>query len=162
MSSFDRVIELVNEKNNVTYALSDQTVSLVDMVPDPQSTHNTRVTMRSVPRGGYTGQVDLFYTRANLTALGTLELVQEQPFGFVEMLGIINRMKGSQVGPDDFTNTGLPAIDTGVITLLTLSAKDTSLGWIGNTQVTILIGLPAAAPDFDDFWKTQVGALFAQ
>lgn len=162
MSSFDRVLELVNEKNNVTYPLTEESVTLVDMVVDSQSTHNTRVTMRSIPRQGYTGQVDLFYTRSNLSALGTIELVQEPAFGYEDMLGAINRMKGSQVAPDDFTNTGLPQIDTGIITTLILSAKASSLGWIGNTQIKILIGIPDSAPSFDDFWNNQIGPMFAQ
>lgn len=163
MSSFDRVIELVKEKNQPTYPLNPNSVSLNNVVVESSSTHNTRVTMRarSGTGGGYSGQVDLFYTRANLTALGEIAFWREQPYSYEEIFMLINQQKIAQMGPEDFTNDGLPVMENGVVTTFLLSATDGSLGWMGNTQVTLLQGIPATAPELNDFWTNEVGKLFA-
>lgn len=161
MSSFDRILELVNEKNIPTYTLNDTNVQLSNLVVDnPDNTHNTRVTMKSVPGGGYVGEVELFYTRANLSSLGALEFVQEPPFTYDQLLGLIARTKNANMGSDDFTNGTLPAMDTGVVTAFVLSAKSGSLGWLGNTQVKLLTGIPDEAPALYDFLMNNVATLF--
>lgn len=163
MSSFDRILEMVTEKNVPTYPLSDQNVTLNVPTVESASTHNTRVTMRAKAHigDGYTGQVDLFYTRVNLTTLGTLAFWREQPFIYEELFALINQAKVAQMGPEDFTNDGLPVMENGVTYKFILSAKDESLAWLGNTQVTLLQGIPAEAPGLNDFWTNQVAALFA-
>lgn len=152
MSSTDRILQMVKERNHPTYPLTLDTVALNDLALENNTAYNTRVTMRG--KGGltgYSGQVDLFYTRVSLTAMGTIELVREEQFTFEELLGTVNGIKNAQMTTNDFTNTDLPSIENGVVTTFTLSAQDSSLVWLGNTQVTVLNGIPATAPDLIDF-----------
>ncbi len=161
MSSFDRIMEMVRAKNIPAYPLVPSEVSLDNPAIDASSTHNTRVTMRAQAGSDYTGQVDLFYTRVSLTLLGVLELVQEQPFTYQDVLGIINQRKVAQMTPDDFTLSDIPVMETGVVTPFTLSAKDSSLVWLGNTQVTLLTGIPNEASGLSTFLNNDAAALFA-
>ena len=163
MSSFDRVIEMVYEKNRPTYPLNPNSVSLNDLTVEAAPTHNTRITMvaRNRRDGGYSGQVDLFYTRVPLSALGRLAFWREEPYRYEDIFPLINQSKIAQMGPEDFTNEGLPPMERGVPVKFILSARDGSLAWLGNTQVELLIGVPAIAPAFDNFWKKEAGALFA-
>lgn len=163
MSSFDRIVEMVNEKNTPTYPINGGTVSLDNLVVENASTHNTRVTMRAKTgiNSGYRGQVDLFYTRVPLANLGLLGFWREQPYTYEEVLQLINRQKIAKMGPDDFTNDGLPLINNGEVVRFTLSARDDSLAWLGNTQITLLSGVPEKAPELNTFWGQELGALFA-
>jgi hypothetical protein len=160
MSSFDRIVAMIYEKNRPTYPLVQGVVTIGEQVVEGASTHNTRAVMRAVHGRGYTGQVDLFYTRVNLTALGDLIFVREEQFSYDELLGLINYQKDAQMTADDFTNDGLPLVDNGVITNFILSAKSSSLVWLGNTQVTLLNGIPAEAPGLLDFWNNEAADLF--
>lgn len=161
MLSFDRLVEMVNAKNEPTYPLSDGTVRFIDVIPDLTQAHNTRVTMQSIPGGNYSGQVDLFYTRVNLTELGDLTFVQEAPFTFESLLGLIGNSKGAPASPDDFTNGDIPEMETGIPVGFILSASDASLAWLGNTQVHLLTGIPNEAKNLNTFLTTQAAAMFA-
>jgi hypothetical protein len=163
MSSTDRILQMVVAKNHPTYPITPDTVALDGMLVDNANDHNTRVTMRSRgPQTGYSGQVDLFYTRVNLTAMGTIQAIQEAPFTIDSLLANINASKNAQMTAEDVTNTILPVTETGVPVTILLSASDDSLAWLGNTQVTILNGIPASAPDLFTFLTQTAASLFPQ
>lgn len=161
MSSFDRLVEMVKKVNTPSYPLTNQSVSFNAPSEDVSSTHNTRVSMQGLPQSFFTGQVDLFYTRVSLTLLGTLELAQEAPFTYAGVLGLINQQKNAQLSLVDFTIDDIPAMETGVITSFTLSATPESLVWLGNTQITLLTGIPNEAPSLLAFLNNDAAALFA-
>lgn len=161
MSSFDRIVEMVNADNAPTYPLTRESVLFIDVVVDPAGQWNTRVTMKAMANSGYTGQVDLFYTRANLTALGTLEFVQEAPFTVESLCSTINAAKAAQMSPEDLTNTSIPAMETGVVTTFTISAAANSLVWLSNAEVSLLTGIPAESHNLSNFLNTTAPALFA-
>lgn len=161
MASTDRILKMVTERNHPTYPLTTSSVALNNLVIENAAEHNSRVTMRS--RGaqtGYTGQVDLFYTRVSLSALGKLEYAQEAPYTLDSLLSVVNAEKSAQITSEDLTNGILPLIPNGVPTQVLLSAANSSLVWLGNVNVTILNGVPAIAPDFYNFWKNEAGPLF--
>lgn len=161
MSSFDRLTTMVEEKNHPTYPLTRDSIKYENVTVDPNAQWNTRVTMKAVAGSGYMGQVDLFYTRTNLTALGTLEFSQEAPFSLADMCVAINTAKIAQMTPEDLTNTSVPAMETGVPTSFIISASQNSLVWLGNTQITLLTGIPAKAPELSNFLNNLAAALFA-
>jgi len=143
MSSFDRIIRMVQAKNTPTFPLTLATVILDGLTVEDATTHNTRVTMRARGTGhGYTGQVDLFYTRVNMTTLGSLSFSQEFQFTLRDLLKRINAKTGAELGMEDITNTVDPTTPDGVPTSLILSARSDSLVWVGNVEVTLLTGVP--------------------
>jgi hypothetical protein len=161
MSSTDRILQMVSERNHPTYPLTQDRVTVGAPLVEQASEYNTRATMRA--RGtasGYTGQVDLFYTRVSMTALGVVNVWQEAPFTVNDLMSKINIAKNAQMTADDVTNVTIPPIATGEITPVMLSAKDTSLVWLGNTQVNVLYGIPASAPDLFDFLDNHAAGLF--
>jgi len=161
MSSTDRILQMVTEKNRPTYPLTTERVALSGLLVENANDHNTRLTMRA--RGnntGYTGQVDLFYTRVSLTALGALYIAREKPFSLAELLAAINVNKNAQITTEDITNVDVPPTETGVPLAFTLSAQDESMVWLGNTRVNILTGIPAAAPDLFTFLNKEASHLF--
>lgn len=160
MSSFDRLTEMVEEKNTPTYPLTRDSIRYVGVASDPSNQWNTRVTMQARPGSGYVGSVQLFYTRANLTALGTLEFSQEAPFTIAQLCEMINAEKASQMTAEDLSNTYIPQMETGVVTTLILGAAEDSLVWLGNTQVSLLTGIPAKAPDLSNFLNNVASGLF--
>lgn len=163
MSSTDRILQMVTERNHPTYPLTQDRVGLGGMLVENANDHNTRVTMRA--KGGttgYSGEVDLFYTRVGLSALGTVEVIQEEQFTIDTLLNAINALKIAQMTAEDVTNTEMPATETGVPLSFILSATDSSLAWLGNTQVTVLNGIPASAPALNTFLTQELAHLFPQ
>ena len=161
MSSFDRITAMVEEKNHPSYPLTRDSIKYVNVVVDPTNQWNTRVTMQSKAGSSYTGQVELLYTRSNLTALGTLEFSQEAPFTIDQLCTAINAAKAAQISAEDLSNTSIPVMDTGVVTTFTISATTGSLVWLGNTQVSLLTGIPAKAPELSNFLNNLAADLFA-
>ena len=150
MSSFDRIIRMVEKKNTPTFPLTLATVILDGLTVEDSATHNTRVTMRARGVGhGYTGQVDLFYTRVNLSSLGVLSFSQELPFRLTEVLRRINVLTGADIGMEDITNTVDPTTRDGIPTSFILSARSDSLVWLGNVEVMLLTGVPDVNLDVD-------------
>ncbi len=163
MSSVDRILEMVKERNHPTYPLTPQTVGLDGLTVENNVNYNTQVTMRSLGAStGYTGQVDLFYTRVGLDQLGDISLIQEEKFTLEDLLGSINTLKTAQMTPDDVTNAVMPDTETGVPLTFTLSAADSSLVWLGNVSVTVLNGIPASSPTLYNFLMQQAATLFPQ
>lgn len=160
MTSTTRVLAMVSAVNTPTYPLTTETVALTGLAVENASTHNTRVSMHGLPGRGYTGQVDLFYTRVLLSAMGELAFKQEAPFTYQGVLDLINQTKHAQVSLEDFTNSGLPEVENGTPKAFTLSADPSSFAWLGNTQVTLLAGIPESAPDFVDFINNTAATLF--
>ncbi len=161
MSSFERIITMVNGVNVPTYPLTRESVLFIDVVVDPANKWNTRVVMKAAAGSDYTGQVELFYTRANLTELGVLELVSEPAFTLESLCDAINLVKTSQLTPIDLTNTEVPAMDTGIPTTFTISADDQSLVWLSNVQVSVVTGIPKEAHNLANFLNNQAPVLFA-
>jgi hypothetical protein len=163
MSSTDRILQMVTERNHPTYPLTQERVGLSGMLVEHANDHNTRVTMRAKGGAtGYSGEVDLFYTRVGLSALGVVEVIHEERLTIDTLLAAINVIKNAQMTAEDVTNTTMPDTETGVPLTFTLSATDSSLAWLGNTEVTVLNGIPASAPDLNMFLTQQLAHLFPQ
>lgn len=161
MSSFDRIVDMINEKNTPAFPLSRANISFDNVTIDPEAKWNTRVTVNSKTSGEYVGSVNIYYTRTNLTELGSLiELSQEEPFSLQTICDVINTLKNCQINPEDLTLTQLPKIDNGVVTTLTFSASSYSLVWLGNTRVSLLSGIPKEAKNLDTFLNVTLPPLF--
>lgn len=162
MSSFDRVVELINQKNTPPYPLTDQNIAMQNVTVDPEAHWNTRVTIAAAPDHGYLGTVDVFYTRSPLSALGAnIDLVQEAPFTVQNIVDDINTQKTSQLTIDDFDQLTVPTMTTLTPALMQISAAVNSLGWLGNTQVTLVSGMPATQPALHSFLNIDLPAMYA-
>lgn len=162
MSSFDRLVDMIEEKNDLAIPLTRKNVEFNNLISDVSTEWNSRVTVRGLPEGEYAGHVQVFYTRVNLTVLGTpIELMQEEPFTVESMLQHINTSRDSRLTPVDLTLTEIPAMETGVIRTFTISADRESLAWLGNTRVSLLTGIPAEAKNLAVFLNTTLPGLFA-
>jgi hypothetical protein len=163
MSSFDRIVDMIDEKNVLAFPLTRDNISLENLTSNPEKDWNTRVTVNSKRTGEYVGSVNIYYTRANLTELGSpLQFMQEEPFTLESLCEIINKTKNCQITKEDLTIDTLPDIESGMVVTFTLSASATSLVWLGNTQVNILTGIPSEAKNLDLFLNTTLPALFAK
>jgi len=163
MSSTDRILQMVTEKNHPTYPLTPARVALSNLMVENASDHNTRVTMRARGAGSnYTGEVALFYTRVSLSALGDVYAWQEEPFSITALLSAINVAKKAQMTGEDVTNLDVPASRPGEPLSFTLSAQDASLVWLGNTRVNVLTGIPLTAPELFTFLDKEAAQLFKQ
>lgn len=147
MPSFNRILEMVEKLNIPTFPLTSETVVLEDVTVEDAVTHNTRITMRVRGAGhGYSGQVDLFVTRANMIELGHLTLTQDHQFTLTEVLTQINAMAHAQLDLADVTNTDVPPTPVNKPTKLVLSARSNSLVWLGNVEVTLVVTPPLSNP----------------
>lgn len=162
MSSFDRLVDMIEEKNELAIPLTRNNISFENLTGDVETDWNSRVTVRAIQGQDYAGHVQVYYTRVNLTALGLpLEFMQEAPFTLQSLLDRINETKNAQMTPEDLTIAELPSMETGVVKTFTISASKSSLVWLGNTQVSLLTGIPAEAKGLATFLNVTLPALFA-
>lgn len=163
MASFDRLVTMIHKKNVVTYPLTRENVAFGNPAVDNEAQWNTRLNVHGIANKGYRGQVEVFYTRVSMTAMGRLiELVQEAPWTMDRVLQVINIKKTAQLTTDDLTNPYLPMIQTGEIVSFQMSAAASSLVWLGNTQIRLLHGIPERLDVLDEFLNTKAGLLFAK
>jgi len=163
MSSFDRIVDMIDEKNTPVFPLTRANIAFENVTSDPEEKWNTRLTVTARPAGEYIGAVNIYYTRTNMIELGpTLEYMQEDPFTLQVLCDIINQDKTCQMTPEDLTLTELPAMENGVVKTFALSAVSTSLVWLGNVQVSLLSGIPKEADNLATFINVTLPPMFAE
>lgn len=163
MSSFDRIVDMIDEKNKPVFPLTRTNIAFENVTSDPEEKWNTRVTVSARPTGEYVGSVNIYYTRTNMIELGpTLEYMQEDLFTLQALCDIINKDKNCQMTPEDLTLTELPAMESGVVKTFALSAISTSLVWLGNVQVSLLSGVPNEAKNLATFINVTLPPMFAK
>lgn len=162
MSSFDRLVDMIEQKNDLVIPLTRKNISFDNVLSDVSTDWNTRATVRALPEGEYASYVQVYYTRVHLTVLGVpIELMQEAPYTLESMLAQINATRSSQLTAEDLTLTEIPAMETGVVKTFTVSANTESLAWLGNTRISLLTGIPAEARNLATFVNKTLPKLFA-
>lgn len=146
-TSLDQIFDLLNADNSPPYPLTQLNVNVVDgPTPEVSDGWNTKLTLDSIPGGGYVGHADVFYKRIDLQALGTdVEVSSEAAFTLATLVDAINASTGSFLEVTDLENFVIPPMDTGVVGTITIRAVVDSIGWTGTRDVLVIIGLPASA-----------------
>jgi hypothetical protein len=161
MSGFDRLVTMISKKNTLTYPLTRDNVAFGNPAVDNEYEWNTRLNVHGIANKGYRGQVEVFYTRVNMSAMGNvIELMQEDPWTVDSMLAAINRLKTAQITTADLSNAYLPMINSGEVASFQMSASLSSLVWLGNVQIRLLHGIPAKADELADFLNNRAAGLF--
>lgn len=127
---------------------------------------NTKITVTAVPGQGYSSSLDFYYHRIDLTELGALAIASAQSF---TMDGILVVLNGMNTAPDA-ENAELDVTDLQPVTLpnfspngdaqtITLQAVDSSIGWVGQTNVLLAYNLPDVQP-LIDFYNGEMLTAF--
>jgi hypothetical protein len=149
------LLELINYDNNTNLTLD--MVSLSVPLSVSGGARNTKVTVTAKPGSPYADNQDVFYNRINLSALGTLEFLSELPYDAPGLLAAINAEKGAYLYASDLEEFELsPVIQLGELKTFNLSAKPTSIRWIGTTPLSMVCGLPNNLSDFHVLMNTTL------
>ncbi len=149
MSIIDQLIALINSANVsehpslLTDPLTIDQVSISNPTPDAGLTWDTKVTVSALPNSEYSGQVDVFYNRIDLSAIGTdLGFMSETPFTADTVVSILNAMGNVALLDTDMGEFTIPNMNVGDIETVVLVANPDSLAWKGTVTVSLLFGLP--------------------
>jgi hypothetical protein len=140
------VLNYINVANSTSYVLNDVTFG----TPAPTegswqgnvTTKNTVVRVSAKEGGTYQGSVRVVYDRLDLSILPKIQGFKPRassPATTLDILAGIRYFTGLSLTADDIVSS--PMTDNGNGTYTgTLTAKSSSLGWIGSAQVTVQKG----------------------
>ena len=146
MSGFNSLLNLINSENPQQQNLTAADVSFSTPVVDVGFGWNTKVIVNSVPGSRYIGSVEVCYTRPNLLELNNSvinNIISEVPFTPEIILDLLNTSRGTDFTVTDMEVITIPVINMGDVASITLVMKSNSLAWVGDTNVSVLYGLPS-------------------
>lgn len=158
MSGYETLLNIVNADNPIQQPLTAADVVFSDPVIDIGPNWNTKVTITAIPGSRYTGSVDVCYHRELLDALNNSvinEVISDVPFTPELILSLLNASRNTtftlsdmvccDCGPVCNCNKGgisIPDINLGDVASINLTIRSNSLAWIGDTNISVLYGLP--------------------
>lgn len=142
-----KIFDALTAENRPPIPLNDDTVTFslpvaVDYIPGTgdEDYWNTKITVTARPGSGYTGSVDIFYTRLDLKLFDNGSLVfNEYPYTPEALVAVLNRLHQSYLTVDDLETievVSTPKVGSNVFTLL-LRAREDSLAWIGDVTLQV-------------------------
>ena len=142
----DSILSYVNAKNGTSFAVGDVTFSSPQVVTgswrEQATDKNTAVRLVGVDAKGYQGRQIVLYDRLDIAGLAHIpgfRVLAEEPATVHDLLENIALYTGVRFNADDLEDTAV-FIDTDSKRKAVLSAKPTSLGWIGSLQVEVGLG----------------------
>lgn len=142
----DSILSYANTLNGTSFKVGDVTFSNPQVVNgtwrEQATAKNSAVRLVGVPAKGYQGRQVLLYDRLNVASLANIpgfRVLADQPATVHDLLENIQLYTGVQFSVDDLEDTPV-FIDTDSKRKAVLTAKTTSLGWIGSLQVEVLQG----------------------
>lgn len=142
MSSAERLLVLLNAANVPPKDFSDATVTFDQPVVDNDSPEqwNSHVVMKAIKFRGYIGEVTVYYNRTPLDLLGNVELRSLDQFTNADIISQINNLFGVSIDTDDLEPITIPDLALDETEAVVVTAKTTSLGWIGAITISLTRG----------------------
>lgn len=146
-SSVDSLLGYINEKNpGQVLTAADLTFSAPKLVAgtwrEANTQRNTAVRIMGVPSGKYGGRQVITYDRLNLASLASIPGFQVRATSAQTVHDLIPNLRyynGLRFTTDDLENTPITQDESGK-RIAVLSAKPTSIGWVGNVQLEVKAG----------------------
>lgn len=139
MDSSQKLLELINETNDVLKPLTMVNVKFTGIVPS--AGEDTVLTVTGVAGRGYSGSVDLTYRRISLEEMVGGVTVRSPdaltPEGFLELL---NNAYSLFITTIDVGAIEIPTLGEGESGQITLTADPESLGYFGEATITLEFG----------------------
>jgi len=146
MSGFESLLNIVNADNPIQQPITAADVVFSDPIEDIGETWNTKVTITAIPGSRYTGSVDICYHREPLDVLNNSvinEVISDVPFTREMILNLLNSSRDTTFTLSDMACCFcVPDIELGDVASINLTVKSNSLEWIGDTNISVLYGLP--------------------
>jgi hypothetical protein len=144
MAIIDQLVALINSANSRRAQLTAEQIVFSNPIPDVGPSWDTKVTVTAVPKSGYIGQVEVFYNRIQLSAMGSgLSLISESPFTIESIASVLSETRNAFLLDTDMQDFVISNMNVGDIRTVILKAKHDSLGWEGSLTITLLFGLPS-------------------
>lgn len=146
MSGPNTLLNLINSENPHQKDLTLADVTFSEPTIDIGENWNTKVTVDSIPGSRYIGSVEVCYMRPHLAELNNSvisTIISEVPFTPEIILNLLNTSRGTDFTVGDMEEITIPVINMGDIASITLVMKSNSLAWVGDTNVSVLYGLPS-------------------
>ncbi len=136
------LLELINYDNGT--AITSDMVTFSEPQPVIEGERNTVITVSAAEGSPFEmGSQDLFYNRIALPALGALAFLSEDLFNAQTLLAAINSEKLAYLYLTDLEDFDLPQeLDVGEIHTFNLTARPSSIRWMGEASIEISVGLP--------------------
>lgn len=146
LPSLTSLLGYLNAKNATTFTLDDLVFSTPQVINgtwrEVANPHNTAIRVSAKPGGTYQGTTVVTYDRLKISDLPKLlgfKFNADHPQTSLDLLAPILHYQGIQFSTDDIEST--PVTDNGDGTYtVTLTAKATSVGWVGSQVFTFSQG----------------------
>lgn len=140
-TSQEKLLQLLNEKNLPYRPFDPVNLVLDQMGPsDEHENANTKIVATGVPGRGYSGSVEVWYSRLSLIAFEGILIRDENFFTPQTLLDEINKRLEVEIFLDDLEPFTVPQIDDGNPHNVTLVAKPDSGGWLDSCTLQVQKG----------------------
>lgn len=138
----EEIFEAIKAQNNVDLVEAEYVFGNPVVIPTGPSGENTSLTITSKDiQSTYDGSVPILYKRLDLADLATLISTSIKGYNLVTIMDVANRLNqlhGLNFTTDDFEDGPAGTVDgNGTVTL---TAKATSLNWIGTIEFDVTQG----------------------
>ncbi|MFL9998855.1 DUF7941 domain-family protein [Paraburkholderia sediminicola] len=159
MDSTERLIELLNSRNEVPLLLTRSAVEFVDVTPVTSGPYNTVATMQPIPGSSWTDSVVVHWNRVDLAKiLDGSGLLSDNDLTPQEVVDKINANWVTWLTLDDLESFSPPDTSDMEIHDLMLKARADSLGWFGT--VTMAVSRPGMSA-LDQLFSVTMPATLA-
>ena len=142
------LFELINSSNKARYKIKPTDVIASDPQLDISTNSNSKILLTAAPKSGMSGQLWVYYNRESVSNVRLpTQLMSEITFTVESILLALNSKLLVPITLEDLEPFTLPVLNVGDILTINLKAREESFAWIGETQLSILFGLP---PNIDD------------
>lgn len=143
MNSIDQLFQALNTENPPPFPFTPESVRISPPEAVEGEGYNTKIIVSALPESGYYGSVPVYYSRIDLTNLGSgLGLESDIPFTKESFLAALNQARQSWVAESELEGLDLPFQQNGVVLTVPLAARSEAYGWTGSNTISILIGMP--------------------
>lgn len=145
MNSKDKLLALINQHNPLPIPLSFSNVNFSLPIEDIGDNWNTVVRINALSVNLYSGYQDVYYKRNHVSELlpNGIGLLSEEPFTFEKIINLLNDERNAEIDLTEVEAVDLSNLDFGATETVQLKATDSSLGWIGETPMSVVFGLPS-------------------
>lgn len=150
MTTFDpsqkKLVLLLNSTFLPPQIFNESRISFGTPVAVTASDHDTEIVATGIPGQGYWGDATIKYTRVPLSRLaGVVSVYSTTQLTLASVVAAMNAEYGTFLTENDFVPQTLPTLQLGDSATVTLVAASTSVGWVGQVDITIAYGLPKLA-----------------
>lgn len=152
MLNQDQILAAIITKNPEASVLDNSEVVFSLPTANNDVLRNTKITISAADGSPFSGSVEVFYHRINLSELGDIDVQSATIFTPANIVASINAQFNTELTLADIETFTIPSMKIeGDVSEITITAKTNALGWLGSTDIFLGLNIPPNMNAFNEF-----------